>query len=171
MLTKTLATCRCFPHKLVLSAKMASKRASPFDLKSPETKKGCTEGTASSSGKHRQSGFDSKWSKDFPFVVYSEGEGMFCSLCRKWKRHLPNRSNVWISTPCTVLRRDSILDHIRSKSHNVAAASEQEAMQVKLKGGIAQAFEEVRTTKKNALVGALKCMYWLAKHEVASTYD
>ena len=46
---------------------------------------------------------------------------------------------------------------------------EQEAVQAKLRGGIAQAFEQVRTMQKNALVGALKCMYWLAKREIAHT--
>ena len=94
---------------------------------------------------------------------------MYCSLCKKWKRHLPGHSNVWTTTPCVVLRRDSILDHVRSKSHCAAATAEQEAVQTRLTGGIAQAFEQVRTMKKNALVGAFKCMYWLAKREMAYT--
>ena len=88
---------------------------------------------------------------------------------RNGKRCLPGRGNVCITTPCVVLRRDSIVDHVRSKSHNAAVVAEQEAVQAKLRGGIVQAFEQVCTTQKNALVGALKCMYWLAKHEIAHT--
>ena len=37
----------------------------------------------------------------------------------------------------------------------------------KLGGGITQAFESVRTVQRQALIGGLKCMYWLAKHEIA----
>ena len=94
---------------------------------------------------------------------------MYCSLCQKWQTRLPGRGNVWITAPCVVLRRDSILEHVCSKSHSTAATAEQEAIRAKPKGGIAQAFEQVRTTQKNALVGALKCMYWLAKREIAHT--
>ena len=88
-----------------------------------------------------RSGFDSQWSKDFPFVVYCEGQGMYCSLCQKWQTRLPGRGNVWITAPCVVLRRDSILEHVCSKSHSTAATAEQEAIRAKPKGGIAQAFE------------------------------
>ena len=88
-----------------------------------------------------RSGFDSQWSKDFPFVVYCEGQGMYCSLCQKWQTPLPGHGNVWITAPCVVLRRDSILEHVCSKSHSTAATAEQEAIRAKPKGGIAQAFE------------------------------
>ena len=118
---------------------MALKRAASFTLQSRQVKKVCPEGASSSAGKHRVPGFDSRSqrSKDFPSVVYSEGEGMYCSLCQKWTRRLPGRGNVWIIAPSVVLRRDS---HVRSRSHYTAATAEQKAIQAKLKGGIAQAF-------------------------------
>ena len=120
-----------------------------------------------SSSKHRQSGFNPKWSKDFPFVVYTAGKGMFCMLCQTWKRQVRNRNGTWITVPCTSLRRDSILEHVRSNSHHDAVKAEREAVQARLRGGIAQAFESVRTVQRKALIGGLKCMYWLAKHEIA----
>ena len=59
---------------------------------------------------------------------------MYCSQCQKWKRHLPGYSHVLTTTPCVVLRRDLILDHVHSISHSAAAAAEQEAVQTRLRG-------------------------------------
>ena len=119
--------------------------------------------------KHRQSGFNPKWSQDFPFVVYTAEKGMLCSLCQKWKRQVRNRNGTWITVPCTSLRRDSILEHVRSNSHNDAVKAESDAVQARLRGGIAQAFDSVHAVQRKALIGGLKCMYWLAKHEIAHT--
>lgn len=121
----------------------------------------------------RQSGFNPEWGCDFPFVIYSEDQsdeaGMFCSLCQKWNKVACNRTGVWITKPCTSLRRDSILDHSRSKGHNDAIRAEKDAVQAKLRGGIVQAFTNVQSAQKKAVIGALKCMYWLAKQEIAHT--
>ena len=119
------------------------------------------------SSKHRQSGFNPKWSEDFPFVVYTEGKGMFCGLCQKWRGKDRNRNGTWITLPCSSLRRDSILEHVRSNSHGDAVKAEREALQARLRGGITQAFESIRTVQRQALISGLKCMYWLAKHEIA----
>lgn len=88
------------------------------------------------SSKHRQSGFNPKWSGDFPFVVYTESKGMFCGLCQKWRGKIGNRSGTWITVPCSSLRRDSILKHVRSNSHGDAVKAEQEALRARLRGGI-----------------------------------
>ena len=68
---------------------------------------------------------------------------MFCSLCQKWKLQLRNRNGSWITVPCTSLRRDSILDHVRSNSHDDAVKAEREAVQARLRGGTVQAFDSV----------------------------
>ena len=109
--------------------------------------------SASSSSKHRQSGFDPRWSKDFPFVVYTAGSGMFCSVFQKWKTRLTSRNGTWITVS---IRKDSILDHARSKSHSVAVLAEQEYVQARLRGGIAQSFDSVRAVQK-------KSSYWWFK--------
>ena len=47
---------------------------------------------------------------------------------KKEKKRLPGHGSVLNAAPCAVLQRDSILDHVRTKSH---VAAEQEAVQVK----------------------------------------
>ena len=49
----------------------------------------------------------------------------------------------------------------------VAVQAEQEYVQARL--GIAQSFDSVRAVQRKALIGGLKCMYWLAKHDIAHT--
>lgn len=46
---------------------------------------------------------------------------------------------------------------------------QRDAVQARLRGGIAQAFECVLCVKKQALIGGMKCIYWLAKSEIAHT--
>lgn len=77
------------------------------------SKRVCSDSSTSSSKKHRLSGFDSRWSKDFPFVVYVADRGMFCSVCQKWVRQICNRNGTWITVPCVSLQRDSILNVAR----------------------------------------------------------
>ena len=49
-------------------------------------------------GKHRLTGFNPEWVKDFPFVLYNEDAsgagGMFCSLCQKWDKVTANKTKV-----------------------------------------------------------------------------
>ena len=91
------------------------------------------------SSNHRQSWL---WSDDFPFVVYTEGKAWLCQKCRGKVR---NRNGTWTTLPwltvqalasCSSLRRDSILEHVRSNSHGDAVKAEREALQARLRGGI-----------------------------------
>ena len=47
--------------------------------------------------------------------------------------------------------------------------AEHDAVEPRLQGGIVQAFECVLSMKKQALIGGIKCMYWLTKGEIAHT--
>ena len=92
---------------------------------------------------------------------------MFCGLCQKWREKVRNGNGTWITLPCLSLRRDSILKRVRSNSHGDAVKAKWEALQARLRGDITEAFESVRTIQRQALIGGLKCMCWLAKHEIA----
>ena len=124
---------------------MAAKKKETLGVAGP-AKRSCQD-------RHRQSGFESKWSQDFPFMVYShDSGGMFCTLCWKWKKQTRSRNGVWVSLPCTTLQRDSILEHVRSGTHEDAVKAEREFVHACLRGGIAQSIDKVQSTQKDGLV-------------------
>jgi hypothetical protein len=53
--------------------------------------------------------------------------------------------------------------------HKSALAQEQERLAAEQSGGIAQAFSVVASVERKAAVGAMKCLYWMAKNEIAHT--
>ena len=141
---------------------MATKRTAD-----PESSSG------SSRSKKRKSGIDSKWSEDFPWILPVEnGEGMMCSLCRKHSRRhpkIPIGRAVWVDLPCKTLQRNSLVKHGQGEPHKLAVKMEADLATSKRDGGIAMALQQVVSARRKAFFGALKCMYFLVKGEIAHT--
>lgn len=57
------------------------------------------------------------------WLVYREGEGMFCLLCKKYDKRPFNR-DTWNDKPCTRIRQHSILTHESSAAHRDAVKLE-----------------------------------------------
>lgn len=56
------------------------------------------------------------------WLVYVEGEGMYCLLCRKHKGVNPNE--FFCSKAGTRFRKEAIVDHMKTKSHKAAELEE-----------------------------------------------
>ena len=74
---------------------------------------------------------------------------------------------VWITIPCHQFRKDKLLEHQRSKCHVDAAQMEALAIAARRSGGIRSAMDEQVSLQRQAVKGAMKCLYWLAKEETA----
>ena len=91
-------------------------------------------------------------------------------LCRKFDtKNRQNQAKVWNTEPCTTLRKDVLARHEASAMHKEAVEQARACQIVK-------ACEEIRETvqgqvalQKSAVIGAMKCLYWLCKQEIAHT--
>ena len=119
--------------------------------------------------KHR-TGYDSRWEGDHTWIFYVEGEGMYCNLCHKFDtKNRQNQSKVWNQEPCKSIRKDALARHEASTMHREAVEQERACQIVKCRGGIREATEGQVVLLRNAVVGAMKCLYWLCKREIAHT--
>ena len=50
--------------------------------------------------KHRQSGYDPKWKEKYPWIIYVEGEGLYCKWCQKHNAVARNKQGTWTTKPC-----------------------------------------------------------------------
>ena len=116
--------------------------------------------------KHRQSGFTSEWSADFPWVTNSRTDnGM---LCQKHSRQ-PKKAEVghatWVDIACITLSRQSLINHEATKSHKEVVRIEPQLSSPE----IVQALSNIEKAGRKAMTGAFKCLYWLCKQEIATT--
>ena len=93
--------------------------------------------------------------------------GVLCSLCIKHKTDQRNHAGTWTSKPCVCIRRDVIDRQSKSAMHKEVVEKEAFLRQSSRDGGIARAFDKQISAQRNAVVGAMKVIYWLAKEEVA----
>ena len=115
----------------------------------------------------RKIGYNPEWEKEWPWLQFRDGEGMFCSLCTKYAAIAHNKSGIWVNEPCTQFRKDKVKKHSDSEMHKGAQKQEDLGALVSAHVGIVQAFEQTWSVKRQAVDGALKILYWLAKNEVA----
>ena len=72
-------------------------------------------------------------------------------------------------TPCVSLRKDVLARHANSSMHKSTMMQEHDRLASQQGGGIEQAFSEAMSIEKKAALGTMKCLYWLAKNEIAHT--
>lgn len=70
-------------------------------------------------GKHKI-GYNPEWEKEWPWLQFRDGEGMFCSLCTKYAAIACNKSGIWVNEPCTQFRKDKVKKHSDSEMHKGA---------------------------------------------------
>ena len=108
--------------------------------------------------KHRCS-YDPRWTDHLGYATCRTTKmGHLCSapIVRTMRRM------VWISFPCQQFRKDKLLEHQRSKSHTDAVQVEAIAIATRCSGGVRSVMEEQVYLQRQAVKGALKCLYWLA---------
>ena len=132
----------------------------------------CTSSSSSVTGKQRVRGIDPAWKEEFDWLEVVEEDSMVCTLCRKFSRR-PQKcvlgKAVWVDVPCKTVRRSSLLLHKDSNSHKEAVQMEVTLQASKKDGGIHKALESVVSAQRKAFIGALKCIYFLNKREIAHT--
>ena len=48
------------------------------------------------------------WEKEWPWLLFRDGKGMFCSVCIKYNARSHSKSGIWVSEPCTQFRNDKV---------------------------------------------------------------
>ena len=75
-----------------------------------------------------------------------------------------NLAAVFNITPCISLRKYVLARHADSHMHKSAVRQEHERLASEQSGGIVQAFSEAASVERKSALGAMKCLYWLAKN-------
>ena len=117
--------------------------------------------------KHRESGYNSSWRKTFPWLENKVDHGLYCTLCKTHNLETSTRHRTWMKEPCTQLRKDKILEHQRSQIHLQSVEAEKARVDALRSGAIVAAFDQQVSLQRQAVIGALKIVYWLAKEETA----
>ena len=120
-------------------------------------------------------GFDSSWVQRWDWLrpVYGSSDavvGLLCHLCQKHKTTARNGSTKWSTEPCMYMRIDSIQHHAKSHQHAESVTKEHALL---LSGDIGCILSsETRkqiTRNREAVVGALRSLYFLVKHSLPHT--
>ena len=76
-----------------------------------------------------------------------------------------------MSKGCTSFRYDKIKAHEQSSSHKDAEREWASLAVSEATGGIRTAFQEAISQEHRAVIGALKCMYFLTRNEISHTIN
>ena len=97
------------------------------------------------------------------WLIYQEGWGMFCLLCRKHgTTNYQNKSKKYNVEPAIRFKRKAVEDHASSQQHAAAVTAE-------LLSRVSTFEEEVRKiegSKDEVYYKTLLAMYWIAKEEI-----
>ena len=120
------------------------------DAKFPDTSK-------PPSKKYKRS-FCQSWKEKFLWLEY-DGERMYCTYCKEAKK------NNSYTGGCLNFRITDIQKHASSRDHRMAT----ESYAMRLSGATVTAgFHRLTTEREEAVVAAMRNVYWLAKEDIAS---
>lgn len=111
--------------------------------------------------KHRTT-FNPEWNDEFAWLPE---EGMFCRLCQKYNKS--SKRMVFITSPCVFFRKDKLHEHQKPQGHADSVIAESHAVAAKCSGGLRAVVDKQVSLQRQAVIGAMKCLYWLAKEETA----
>ena len=101
-------------------------------------------------------------------LVYIDGKGMFCSVCRKYDITQNNGKPIWNTTPNVRCRTKTVTDHFskETSSHTeaVSAFRRQKSSYFDKKKD-----EKISTLKNEVYYKVFSTLYWLAKEEMPSS--
>ncbi|EDO30340.1 predicted protein, partial [Nematostella vectensis] len=100
---------------------------------------------------------------DVNWLIYVEGQGMFCLLCRKHGTSNPqNKSKKYSLDPAVRFKRAALEDHAQSQQHKAAV----EAELLSRVSSFEVAIKEIQSSKDEVYYKTFLAMYWLAKEEM-----
>ena len=109
--------------------------------------------------------FSTDWAKNRPWLKYVQNQGMFCIYCQKHDKQ-PFGRTTWNKTPCVRIRMNSVSDHENTVAHKDAVRLE---IAASLSKNIAQELTKPTDISQDGMVQAFKCLYFLAKNNIAHT--
>lgn len=99
------------------------------------------------------------------WLVYQEGRGMFCYLCKKHNtENQQNKSKVCNAMPCVQLKKSAVHDHVTTQQHK-------DAIEAEMLGRVSVFHNEVqerKIVKDDVMCKAFMAAYWLVKEEVSN---
>ena len=102
--------------------------------------------------------FCSSWKEKFMWLEY-DGQAMYCTYCKDAKK-----SNSYTSGCCN-FRITDVQKHASGRDHRAAV----EAYAMKVSGvTVTAGFQRINTEREEAVIAALKNVYWLAKEDISS---
>ena len=120
-------------------------------------------------GSKHASGYQNSRESDYTWVYFVPEEGMYCKLCKKFDtKNKQNQSRERNTEPCIPIRKDVLSRHESSAMHKEGLEQERARRAVKARGGIAEAMQKQLLLSREAVIGAMKCLYWLCKQEIYS---
>ena len=75
----------------------------------------------------------------------------------------------WVTVGSTTLRQDKLVKHEHSSMHKDAECCRREEAHACASGDIRAALEVTVSQEQRLVIGALKCLYFLAKNELPRT--
>ena len=113
------------------------------------------------------------WKSEFRWLEETDGDGMVCTLCRKFSRRSQTSIAgiaIWVDVPCRTIRRSALLPTRRVKV-TVKLLRWKLHFRCPSRVGIERALDTVVSAQRKAFIAALKCIYFLNKREIAhATY-
>ena len=106
------------------------------------------------------------------FFQTDDKDGMLCCVCCKHARR-PRKSifgkAVCTDVTCRTITRQALVKHGQSESHIEALKLQAALSSSRVDGGIDMTFERVASAERKAMLGALRCFYFLTKREIPHT--
>ena len=99
-------------------------------------------------------------------LVYTDGKGMFCSLCRIFDTKQHNGFKTWNNTANIRCRPDTAEGHFKSEMHKDAYEASERGENSYFDR---EEEKKVKMFKNEVYFKVFKALYWLAKEEIAST--
>ena len=100
---------------------------------------------------------------DVNWLIYVEGQGMFCMLCRKHgTSNCQNKSKKYNLEPALRFKRKAVEEHANTQQHKAAVEGEIISRVSSFEAEI----QDIQNTKDEVLYKTFLAMYWLAKEEL-----
>ena len=99
------------------------------------------------------------------WLVYEEGKGMFCYLCKKHNtENQQNKSKVYNATPCVRFKKSAVQEHLATQQHKDAI----EAEMLRRVSVFHKEIQERKIVKDDVIFKAFYSAYWLIKEEISN---
>ncbi|XP_028516259.1 uncharacterized protein LOC110243833 [Exaiptasia diaphana] len=101
----------------------------------------------------------------YNWLIYIEGEGMFCLICRKHdSTNSINKAKKFNAEPGVRFKRKALQDHSNGQQHKSSVLAEL----IKRSSPFLAELDKRESSKQSVYYNAFLAIYWLAKEEIAN---